>query len=74
VKDDKSVSLEQAPAGPRPAIADHPSSSVSAFVADAINEQRRNDGLSQLLADLASVAGQPTQAGRTPARNPSQVS
>jgi len=45
------------------AVLDRPSSSVSAFVAAAITEHRREHGLSQLLADLGAGEA-PTDADR----------
>lgn len=50
------------------AVIDRPSPSVSAFVAAAITEHRRNHGFSQLLADL-DAAAEPTEADRTSARD-----
>ena len=43
------------------AVLDRPSPSVSAFVAAAITEHHRNNGVSQLLADL-DAAAQSTEA------------
>jgi len=45
------------------AVLDRPSPSVSAFVAAAITEHRRDHGLSQLLADLGAGEA-PTEADR----------
>ncbi|HWH10531.1 MAG TPA: hypothetical protein VG165_05350 [Solirubrobacteraceae bacterium] len=54
--------------------ADSPSPWVSAFVAEAIVEQRRIDGLMQLLADMAAVGEGPTGLEPTPARDALGVS
>jgi hypothetical protein len=62
VTDNNISSFQDAP----DAAGDRPSSSVSAFVADAISEQRRIDGLMQLLADMAAVGGDAADVGRTP--------
>jgi hypothetical protein len=56
------------------AVADAPSPSVSAFVAAAINEHRRSHGLSQLLADMAAVDGEPAEDDRTWAQAALEVS
>ena len=47
---------------------------VSAFVAAAITEHRRNHGLAQLLADLAADDRQPTDGEHGWARNALGVS
>jgi hypothetical protein len=47
---------------------------VSAFVAAAITEHRRNHGLSQLLADLAADGSQATDGDRSWARDALGVS
>jgi hypothetical protein len=62
VTDNNISSFQDAP----DAAGDRPSSSVSAFVADAISEQRRIDGLLQLLADMAAVGGDAAEIEPTP--------
>jgi hypothetical protein len=47
---------------------------VSAFVAAAITEHRRNHGLAQLMADLAADDRQPTDGERSWARGALGVS
>jgi len=65
VTDNNIASIQDAHAGPSGAVVDRPSSSVSAFVADAIVEQRRIDGHMQLLADMAAVGDDAIDVGPT---------
>lgn len=55
-------------AAARQAVADGRAASVSAFVAEAIEDRGRYEGLSELLAEMAADGGAPTQADRTWAR------
>jgi Arc/MetJ-type ribon-helix-helix transcriptional regulator len=55
-------------AAARQAVADGRAASVSAFVAEAIKEHGRYEGLAELLAEMASEAGPPTHEDRTWAR------
>jgi len=68
VTDNDIPNLPDQAGGNEQAVLDRPSPSVSAFVAAAIVEHRRNHGYSQLLADL-DAAAQPTEADRTWARD-----
>ncbi len=71
--DDTTPSLpDQAIATDR-AVLDEPSPAVCAFVAAAITEYRRDNGFSQLLADL-DAAAEPTDADRDWARGALGVS
>lgn len=62
--DDTTPSLPDQAIATDQTVLDEPSPSVSAFVAAAITEHRRDHGFSQLLADL-DAAAEPTDAGRT---------
>jgi Arc/MetJ-type ribon-helix-helix transcriptional regulator len=55
-------------AAARQAVADGRASSVSAFVARAIEEHGRYEQLSVLLSEMAAEGGEPTDAGRAWAR------
>jgi Arc/MetJ-type ribon-helix-helix transcriptional regulator len=55
-------------AAARQAVAAGRATSVSAFVADAIREHGRYEGLAELLAEMATATGAPTQADRAWAR------
>jgi Arc/MetJ-type ribon-helix-helix transcriptional regulator len=52
----------------RQAVADGRAASVSAFVADSIQERGRMCDLADLLADMAGQGGVPTEADRRWAR------
>ena len=52
----------------REAVADGRAASVSAFVAEAIEERGRYEQLSVLLSEMAAEAGPPTDVDRTWAR------
>ncbi|HEX3874276.1 MAG TPA: hypothetical protein VHW26_09025 [Solirubrobacteraceae bacterium] len=54
--------------------ADGTSPTVSAFVAAAITEHRRADGLAQLLADMVAIDDEPTDDDRGSARDTLGVS
>jgi Arc/MetJ-type ribon-helix-helix transcriptional regulator len=53
----------------RQAVAEGRATSVSAFIADAMQQRRRYDGLSELLAEMSAEAGPPTDEHRAWARN-----
>lgn len=52
----------------RRAVAEGRSASVSAFVADAVAQRGRYEGLAELLSEMAAEAGPPTDADRSWAR------
>ncbi len=52
----------------RQAVAEGRATSVSAFVADAMQQRGRFDGLAELLAEMEADAGPPSQADRAWAR------
>jgi Arc/MetJ-type ribon-helix-helix transcriptional regulator len=56
-------------AAARQAVMDGRAASVSAFVAQAIDEHRRYADLSRLLSEMAAQAGAPTEADRAWARS-----
>ncbi len=52
----------------RQAVADGRAASVSAFIAGAMQQRRRYDGLTELLAEMSAEAGPPTEEHRAWAR------
>jgi hypothetical protein len=75
VNDKTIISLLEKPPAEPGTIDPGPSlSSVAEFVADAIAELRRNDGLSHLLAGIAADGREPTEADREWAREALGVS